>query len=117
MAKRPISVTIVSLVLIAAGVAGIAYHSTDLKAFQSVQFDMLGILLIRILAVIAGVFMLFGHNWARWLAIAWIGAHVGISFYHSLGQVAIHAIVLLIFAFILFRAPARDYFVGEHLSH
>ena len=116
MNKRPISVTIISLVLIASGVVGIAYHSSAFKAFHPFQFDVAGVLLIRVLAVIAGVFMLLGHNWARWLALVWIAAHVVISFYHSFGQVAIHAVVLVIFAYVLFRERARDYFGGVRLA-
>lgn len=116
MNQRPISVTVISFLLIASGVAGIAYHSSEFKAFHPFQFDVLGVLLIRVLAVIAGVFMLLGHNWARWLALVWIAAHVVISFYHSLGQVAIHALVLLIFAYVLFRERARTYFGGGRLA-
>ncbi len=114
MNKRPVSVTIIGLLLIASGLVGIAYHASEFKALHPFQFDVAGILIIRVLAVLAGVFMLFGHNWARWLALGWIAAHVGISFYHSLGQVAIHVIVLLVFVWILFRAPARAYFRCGH---
>lgn len=110
MRNRPISVTIISLVLIAAGVAGIAYHATEFKGSHPFQFDVLGILLIRLSGIVAGVFMLFAQNWARWLALVWIAVHVGLSYYHSLGQVIAHAIIFLIFTFVLFRAPARDYF-------
>ena len=113
MKKRPISVAIVSLVLIASGVVGLAYHATEFNGFHPFQFDVLGVAIVRLLAIIAGIFMLLGKDWARWLAILWIAFHVIISFYHSLGQVATHAVVFLIFAFVLFRAPARTYFKGE----
>ena len=110
MNKRPISVTIISLVLVASGVAGLAYHATEFKTLHPFPSQLFGIALVRLLAVLAGVFMLRGSNWARWLAVLWIGFHVGISFYHSLGQVAMHAIVFLIFVYVLFRAPARAFF-------
>jgi hypothetical protein len=115
MIKRPISVTIVSLILIAAGAVGLTYHVADFKAVHPFPFDLLGIEFVRLLAVLAGIFMLRGSDWARWLAIAWIALHVAISFYHSLGEVAMHAVIFLIFAYILFRVPARAYFRNEHI--
>lgn len=104
------SVTIVSLVLIASGAAGLAYHATELRNFRPFPYGLAGIELVRLLAVVAGVFMIFGQNWARWLAMAWIGAHVMISIYHPIDQLIIHCVVFAVFAYALFRPAARDYF-------
>ena len=37
--------------------------------------DDLLIEIIRVAAIVGGAFMLRGHNWARWLVLAWIGFH------------------------------------------
>jgi hypothetical protein len=110
MYKRPISVTLLSWVLITAGAVGLVYHSTELKTLHPFPYDTLLIELVRLLAVIAGVYMLKGHNWARWLAIAWIALHVGVSYFHSWGEMAMHAVILAVFAYLLFRRNASQYF-------
>jgi len=66
--------------------------------------------------IVCGVFMLQGRNWARYLALAWIGGHVAISFFSSphffsaLQKVAIHGLFLALIAYFLFRPNARSYF-------
>src|SRR5437588_2104451 len=81
---RPLAVTIVAFVYIAAGLIGVVSHFADFSA---------GLVLISALAIVAGVFMLGAHNWARWLAIGWMGLHVVISVFHSVRELAIHAVV------------------------
>ena len=110
MSNRPISVTIISLVLITSGLAGLAYHATDFKTLHPFPYDWLGIEFVRLLAIVAGAFMLRGSNWARWLALAWIAFHVVISIFHSLSQLAVHCVVFAVFAWALFRPAAREYF-------
>ena len=46
--------------------------------------EFVGITVIGVAAVVAGVFMLRGRNWARWLALAWMASHVAISVFHPL---------------------------------
>jgi hypothetical protein len=108
--RRPLSVTIVALLLIVAGAVGLVYHARELDLRQPLQNDTLWVELVRALAIVSGVFMLRGHNWARWLAIVWIGFHVAISFFHSWQQVVMHAIVFAVFSLSLFRPAATAYF-------
>jgi 4-hydroxybenzoate polyprenyltransferase len=54
--------------------------------------------------------MLRGHNWARWLALAWIGAHVILSAFNSLSQLAIHVVFFAILTFFLTRSTANRYY-------
>jgi hypothetical protein len=61
--------------LILAGAVGIVYHLSELNLRQPLQNDVLWVELVRIQAIVAGIFLLRGRNWARWLAIAWIGFH------------------------------------------
>ena len=110
MSKRPISVTLLSWVLITAGAVGLVYHITEFKTFHPFPYDSLLIELIRLLAVITGVWMLRAANWARWLAIAWIAFHVIVSYFHSWGEVAMHAVILAVFVVVLFRKNASAYF-------
>jgi hypothetical protein len=61
-------------------------------------------------AIVAGVFMLRGRDWARWLALAWIAAHVVISAFHLMQGLLIHSILFVLFAYLLLRREAREYF-------
>jgi hypothetical protein len=53
--------------------------------------------------------MLRGHNWARWLAVAWMAFHVAISF-PEISKLAIHSLLLVAIAWLLFRSDARAWF-------
>jgi hypothetical protein len=113
MNRRPITVTILGCVLIATGVASLAFHVTDLKASRNLLSELLLLSLVRILAIVSGVFMLRGSNWARWLALAWIAFHVAISFFDSLQKVAVHGLIFLLFGYLLLRPEATAYFHGR----
>src|ERR1700681_1065711 len=67
--KRPLAVTIVACVYLAVGVIGFAYHFRELVALQN---QAVWVELTEFLALVCGAFMLGGHNWARWLALAWM---------------------------------------------
>jgi hypothetical protein len=108
--KRPVSVTIIGCVYILTGVIGLAIHFTEFRAQNPFQYDIIGIGLIRLIAVVCGVYMLRGHNWARWLALAWIAFHVILRAFHTLRELAIHSLLCAIFAYFLFRPTATRYF-------
>lgn len=110
MNKRPLPVTILAWLYIAMGAIGFVYHLSELHADNALQFDDVWIELVRLLAVIAGAFMLRGHSWARWLALAWIGFHVIIGALHSFQQFAIHCLFCAVIAWLLFRPDATRYF-------
>lgn len=113
--KRPIAVTIISFVFIAAGALGIAYHLSELKAFP-LPTDAALVLLLRVLAIVGGMFMLRRQNWARWLTVLWLAAHVVLSIWHSMQQTIAHAVMLAIMAFFLFRPDANAYFRGSQIE-
>jgi hypothetical protein len=110
MPARPIPVTILSWLLILAGAVGLVYHLRELDVSHPFAGDILLVELVRLLAIVAGVFMLRGRNWARWLALLWIAFHVVVSYWHSWPEVAIHVAIFAVFAFLLFRSPADQYF-------
>ncbi len=104
--KRPLAVTILAWIYIAVGVVSFIYgfplhgvHADDLLAES-----------VRLSGIIAGAWMLRGENWARWLAIAWIAFHVGLSAFSSLREMAAHAAFGIVIAVLLFRPNAADYF-------
>lgn len=108
--KRPIPVTSVALVYVATGVIGLVYHLMQLKAQQRLQSDIIWISLVSLIAIVAGVALFRGSNWGRWLAMAWIGFHVILSLFHSWRQVAVHALLFVLFAYALFRPEATAFF-------
>jgi len=56
--------------------------------------------------------MLQGHNWARWLALAWMAFHVAIRF-PVLRQIGIHSLFLAVIAWLLFQPEAGQYFASN----
>ena len=112
--KRPVSVTLLAWLYIAVGSIGFAYHLEPIFARHGFQSEDLLILLTEIVAVVAGVFILQGENWARWLAVTWIAFHVFISFFDSVQKITIHFLLFMLIAYLLFQPKARRYF--QHLD-
>ena len=113
MNKRPLSVTIIACLLAVAGLVGIVYHLREFKPQHPFQYEIIWITLVRLLAIVAGVYMLHGKNWARWLALVWMAFHVIISAFHSTMELAMHALLLAVFAYFLLSRPASEYFRTE----
>ena len=109
LGKRPLSILVLSCLYIAIGTIGFAYHFPRPLAFH---YEGVWIEGTELLAFVAGVFMLRGHNWARWLALAWIAFHVAISF-PVVRQIAIHSLILAVIVWILFQSQARQYFASK----
>ena len=105
--KRPIVVIIVAGIYLLVGVVGFVYHFPDLMAGHR---DAIAIELTELVAFVCGVFLLLRHNWARWLALAWVVFHVIISFFHPLRELAIHAILCILIAWALFRPATTRWF-------
>jgi hypothetical protein len=110
MKKRPLTVSIVGCLYIAAGAIGLVYHLREFRTSTPFQFEIVWISLLRLLAIVSGIFMLLGRSWARWLALAWITFHVVISFFHSWEQMAFHGLLLVLIAYFLYLPKARVYF-------
>ncbi len=110
MNKRPRSVTIISCVFAAAGLIGLAYHLTEVKSQHPFQYDIVWVCLVRLMAIVCGVYMLRGSNWARWLTLVWIAYHVILSAFHSWYGLVMHSLLFAFFAYLLFRREATEYF-------
>ena len=94
----------------ATGSFGILFHLGDFRSSNPLQFDVFGIAAVRLLGVIAGIYMPRGANWARWLAVAWMALHVGISALHTIQELVVHSVFLCLLLFFLFRPAANAYF-------
>ena len=108
--NRPITITSLSWLYIAVGALGTAAHYGNFWTQKPMVSEFVWITLLGAAAILAGVFMLRGHNWARWLALAWMAAHVVISVFHPLNELIIHCSLLVLFSYLLFRREAREYF-------
>src|SRR5918996_2080632 len=112
MERRPRSITIISWFFIIFG--SIALLSGLLPPANNLSLEQLKghwmVHLSRFLSIVAGLFMLRGHNWARWLLVAWIAFHIVLSALHSALQLLIHVAIFSVILFFLFRRPASAYF-------
>ena len=68
---------------------------------------------VRLLAVVGGVFLLRGHNWARWMLIAWMLFHIAISLFHSPLEAVLHVVIFAAIGYVLFRPGVSAYLGGE----
>lgn len=110
MADRPTSVSAVAGLLIALGVAGIVQPFIAKEPHTSRSAESFWILALGAFAILSGSFLLKRRGWARWLSLAWIAAHIGISFLNSAKEVAVHAVFFALIAYLLFRRDANAWF-------
>ena len=54
--------------------------------------------------------------WARWLLLAWMGFHVVLSLWHTPVELALHALLLALVAWVLFRPAAAAFFRGATIA-
>ena len=108
--RRPVSVTIVAWLYMAVGAIGFVAHFVD-----SVKSPGEGVWieLTELLALVCGVFLLRGKDWARWGALAWMAFHVVLSVFRNVRELAVHCVFLAAIAWILLRPAAARYFRGR----
>lgn len=94
-------VLVIAALYLAVGIVGFVSHFPRQWHTDDVLVE-----LTEVLAIVCGVFLLLGKNWARWLAVAWMAFHVAISF-PVVGQMLVHLLFLAVIAWILFRANAE----------
>src|SRR5438093_11822201 len=116
MKKRPLSITIISWLFVAAGVIGLAYHATEFTAQRPFEYDFVWVCFVRLLAILCGVFMLRGSNWARWGLVVWLGYHVILSVLHTPFELLVHGLLFAAALYFLFGPQASAYFRGPKTS-
>ena len=108
MNQRPRSITIISWIFIIFGSIALLYGVlpfTDIKSHWYVHLS-------RILQIVAGVFMLYGRNWARGLLVLWIAFHLVAGALHGVATLAMHVAIFSVILFFVFRRDANEYFAG-----
>ncbi len=104
--KRPLPITIIGCLFIVAGLVGLVYHLSETPLDHRIVL----ISIVRIIAIVGGVFLLLGHNWARWLMLAWLGFHVVVSAFHSVSEFMPHVVLLMVVGYILLGPPTSKFF-------
>ncbi|MBI2429798.1 MAG: hypothetical protein HYV29_13590 [Ignavibacteriales bacterium] len=110
MLKCPLPITIIGWLFIAAGAVGFVYHTTELHLNDPFANDAAWVLLVRLLAIVGGIALVRGAEWGRWLAVAWLAYHVVLSYSHTLSELIMHAALLAVVAYFLFRPKTNEYF-------
>jgi hypothetical protein len=107
MSSRPRSITIISWVFIVFGSIALLSGApfADIKSHWYVHLS-------RILQIVAGVFMLHGHNWARLLLVAWIAFHLVVGALHGVATLAVHVAIFSAILFFVWRREANEYFAA-----
>ena len=109
--RKPIpSILVVGIIFLALGVLDVWRGVAPLVGAPGrLAGDDVLVLAIGVAALIGGMFVLRGHNWARWLLAAWMALHVAISVGKPTALVA-HLVIFGFIAFLLFRPPAATHF-------
>ena len=64
-----------------------------------------------IVAIVGGLFLFKGQNWARWLLVLWMAFHIVVGALHGLGPLLTHVVIFSVVLFFLFRRTASAYLV------
>ena len=98
--KRPFQVTALGWLFIAVGIVSSAYHLWK----SPLDRWAVPILLVGIIAIVAGGFLLRGARWASWVALGWLAFHVVVSALNSLADALPHLVLLLVVGYFLLNA-------------
>jgi hypothetical protein len=115
MKVRPLSITLISWLFMIFGSIALVSGLLPLTGANTAQLiaefkQHWMVHLSHLAAIVSGLFMLRGHNWARWLLVVWIVAHIVISALHSWSQLIVHVVIFSVILFFLFRRNASEYF-------
>jgi len=105
-AQRPFQVTFLGWLFILVGIVSTTYHLWK----GALDRWTLPIVLIGTIAIVAGIFLLRGARWSRWLVLAWLAFHVAVSALNSLSAALPHLALLLVVAYFLLGPPTSKYF-------
>ena len=109
---RPWSLIVVGVIFLALGVLDITRGLAplfDSAPHWHMAADDVEVLAIGIAAIVGGVYVLKGRNWARWLLAVWMVFHVAISIGQPKQFIA-HLVIFGCIAFLLFRPGASASF-------
>jgi uncharacterized membrane protein len=104
--KRPFQVTLLGCLFIIVGLVGLIYHLSQ----GTLDRWTVPVSAVGIIAIVGGFFLLRGAGWARWLVLAWLAFHVGVSAFHSFSDSIAHVVLLLVVGYFLLGPSASKYF-------
>jgi len=104
--KRPFEVTFTGWLFVAVGILATIYQLWH----GMLDRWMIVIVLEEFIAIVAGVFLLRGARWARWVILLWIAGHA-IAFAFISASVALpHVALVLVFGYVLLGPPTSHYY-------
>ena len=114
MKARPLSITIIGWLFLIFGSITLLSGLLPLTGANSQLITELKthwmVHLSRLAAVVSGLFMLRGHNWARWLLVAWIAFHIVVGALHGWVPLLTHVVIFSVILIFLFRRNASQFF-------
>ncbi|HEX5966202.1 MAG TPA: hypothetical protein VFY51_09720 [Pyrinomonadaceae bacterium] len=115
MKSRPLSITIIGWFFMIFGcvalLSGLLPLSGANRAQLVAEFKTHWMVhLSRLAQIASGLFILRGHNWARWLLVAWIVFHIVVGALHGWVQFLTHVVLFSVILFFMFRPRANEYF-------
>ena len=114
--RRPLSITIISLLFILLGVITLVHAAVELITTTDRLTDLKSHWMIYVsafAAIVGGVFLFKGQKWARWLLVLWMLFHIVVGALHGIGPLLTHAVIFSVILFFLFRRPASSYLSSE----
>jgi hypothetical protein len=118
MKARPLSITIISWLFMIFGSIALLSGLLPLTGANTAQLiaefkSHWMVYLSHLAAIVSGLFMLRGHNWARWLLVLWIVFHIVVGALHGWLPLLTHMLIFSVILFFLFRRNASEYFSGD----
>lgn len=114
--KRPLAVTCLAILYVAIGAIGLVLHFPAFQNQGQWQFEDFWIELTEAIALISGIFLWKGRNWARWLVLAWMAFHIALSAFNGPREVIVHSVIGCLIAWALFAPPGSRYFASRSQS-
>jgi hypothetical protein len=105
---RPLLITLLGWMLIALGALEFTIHAVQIR--RPLHAGDIGVPLFELVILVCGVYLLRGANWARWLAVAWIGFHVVVGSLDSVMRGVVHGLIFLAFTWLMFRPEMNAWF-------
>jgi uncharacterized membrane protein HdeD (DUF308 family) len=110
--RRPPSIVVISFLFILLGIITLVHavmelinttdRLTDLKSHWMIYLSAFA-------AIVGGVFLFKGHNWARWLLVLWMAFHIVVGALHGIVPLLTHVVIFSVIFVFLFRRPASAY--------
>ena len=110
--KRPWGIWVVAMLYLGVGLftAEQAVAALLMHREANIASGVLGLV-----AIVAAAYLPLGANWARWLALGWMGFHVAIS-YRVLSEMLAHLAIFAGIAVLLFLPSSRRFFAAKEAA-